>query len=425
MKNTYNFPKMNSKNVESIGIGRTPTTTPTKTKPSGWGTKEYEMIRKIGEGSTSEVWLVRRKKKLVEGKDEMCALKAIRLSGTKEEDGTGCEPPSSAHTTTPTMGIGKMIANELASLHRLDRSFPFIAHLCGPERSGGPGWFLVPLEYVSGGNLYEHVLEFGALGEARSRLYAAELGCTLDYLHANRIIFRDLKTENILLGSDGHLKLTDFGLSTIPTRGRATTICGTPHTIAPEIVRREEYDHRVDWYSLGACLFECLTGHAPFASLSTDLSALLHSIIHREPRLPKQLSSTCRALLVDLLAKDPNRRISSVDQLLNHPWFTNLSTPFTKEHILKKSFQPSFLPIPSPHRLSKSSFPTPTSSSSTTSSSSSQSFSVSSHSFSDSASSSASSTSSDDDHNHSSDSSALVNHHLFLPPHSPSSSLNF
>jgi serine/threonine protein kinase len=284
---------------------------------------------------------------------------------------------------------------------------------------------LVPLEYVSGGNLYEHVLEFGALGEPRSRLYAAELGCTLDYLHAHRIIFRDLKTENILLGADGHLKLTDFGLSTIPTRGRATTICGTPHTIAPEIVRREEYDHRVDWYSLGACLFECLTGHAPFASLSTDLSALLHSVIHREPRLPKQLSSTCRALLGDLLAKDPNRRISSIDQLLNHPWFTHLSTPFTKEHILKKSFQPDFLPLPSPHRLSKSSFPTATSSSSTTtsssssSSSSSHSFSVSAHSFSDSASSS------DDDHNHPSDSSALINHHLFLPPHSPSSSLTF
>ncbi|KAA1073010.1 hypothetical protein PGT21_034696 [Puccinia graminis f. sp. tritici] len=78
---------------------------------------------------------------------------------------------------TPTMGIGKMIANKLASLHQLDRSFPFIAHLCGPEQ-----FLQVLLEY-----------------------------------HANRIIFWDLKTKNILLASDGHLKLNKFGLMTILT----------------------------------------------------------------------------------------------------------------------------------------------------------------------------------------------------------------
>jgi serine/threonine protein kinase len=184
---------------------------------------EYDFLGMIGEGTTSQVWLVRRKKR-----GEVCVLKEVRVSGADAG------------------GVGTLVANELGSLRRLDKRFPFVAHLCGRE-SAGPGWFHIPLEYVSGGNLYQHILQHGPLGEPRTRLYAAELGCALDHLHTRGIIFRDLKTENILLAPDGHLKLTDFGLSTIPGRRLATSICGTPHTIAPEIVRRQQYDYRVDW----------------------------------------------------------------------------------------------------------------------------------------------------------------------------------
>ncbi|KNZ46883.1 AGC protein kinase [Puccinia sorghi] len=273
----------------------------------------------------------------------MCALKAIRITGGTTEGGEGV--------------VGKMVATELSSLRRLDRNFPFFAHLKGHARCG-PGWYLIPLEYVAGGNLYQHVLTHGPLGEPQTRLYAAELACALDHLHSRGIIFRDLKSENILLANDGHLKITDFGLSTIPSRRLASSICGTPHTIAPEIVRREEYDYRVDWYSLGACLFECLDGQAPFARLSKDLPALLHSVMHVKPRLPQQLTSGCRAVMVGLLAKEPSQRISSLDQLLAKPWFIN----FDKDRIINKHFKPLFIPpsnSPLPNRFppASSSFP--------------------------------------------------------------------
>ncbi|KAH9456636.1 hypothetical protein H4Q26_014318 [Puccinia striiformis f. sp. tritici PST-130] len=324
---TYGFSKMSS-GVES---------TPFTTRSGSAGTAEYDFIRMIGEGTTSQVWLVNGKKR-----GEACALKAIRINETEQEE---------------EGGIRKMVANELKSLRRLDRRFPFVAHLISEVQEGTtvPGWFFVPLEYVPGGNLCEHILSHGPIGESRTRLYAAELGCALDHLHSRGIIFRDLKTENILIGHDGHLKITDFGLSTIPNhrRGRASSICGTPHTIAPEIVRREEYDNRVDWYSLGSCLFECLDGQSPFASLAVDLPALIHSVIYRDPRLPKSLSPNCKTLLRALLAKDPDNRISSIDELLIHPWFVDptpsLSTDsFSKDRIINKLFKPLFVPECSP-----------------------------------------------------------------------------
>ncbi|POW17167.1 hypothetical protein PSHT_06470 [Puccinia striiformis] len=292
----------------SSGVESTPFTT----RSGSAGTAEYDFIRMIGEGTTSQVWLVNGKKR-----GEACALKAIRINETEQEE---------------EGGIRKMVANELKSLRRLDRRFPFVAHLISEVQEGTtvPGWFFVPLEYVPGGNLCEHILSHGPIGESRTRLYAAELGY-------------------------GHLKITDFGLSTIPNhrRGRASSICGTPHTIAPEIVRREEYDNRVDWYSLGSCLFECLDGRSPFAALAVDLPALLHSVIYRDPRLPKSLSPNCKTLLRALLAKDPDNRISSIDELLSHPWFvdptSSLSTDsFSKDRIINKLFKPLFVPGCSP-----------------------------------------------------------------------------
>jgi len=255
-------------------------------------------------------------------------LKAVRMTGGDREEEEG-----------EAGAVAQMVASELGCLRRLDRGFPFFAHLVGLERRL-PGCILIPLEYVPGGNLYQHIRRHGPLPEPRVRLYAAELAAALDHLHNRHIIFRDLKTENILLAFDGHLKLSDFGLATFSPSNRAHSICGTPHTIAPEIVRREPYDHRVDWYSLGACLFECLEGEAPFGRQSRDVAGLLHSVLYRMPRLPKQLTGGCRAVLEGLLAKQPGQRIASLDQLLAMPWFLNWDQP----SIVNKHQQPAFIP---------------------------------------------------------------------------------
>ena len=96
----------------------------------------------------------------------------------------------------------------------------------------------------------------------------AEIALALGFLHKNNLIYRDLKPENILLDKEGHVKLTDFGLSKIvfeeKNNEKAFTICGTPEYLAPEILEDKGYDQTVDWWSLGALIYEMLVGYSPF-----------------------------------------------------------------------------------------------------------------------------------------------------------------
>lgn len=82
-------------------------------------------------------------------------------------------------------------------------------------------------------------------------------------MHAHQIVHRDFKAENILVGGDGHIKLTDFGFSR-KIQDKTYTMCGTPEHMAPEIIMGLGYDHRVDWWALGIFMFEILAGNPPF-----------------------------------------------------------------------------------------------------------------------------------------------------------------
>ena len=97
-----------------------------------------------------------------------------------------------------------------------------------------------------------------------TRFYMAELILALEVLHAKNIIHRDIKLENILLDSEGHLKLTDFGLSKLLKNEQTFTACGTPFYIAPEVVYREGHDQTADWWSVGCLMFAMLEGIFPF-----------------------------------------------------------------------------------------------------------------------------------------------------------------
>ena len=108
------------------------------------------------------------------------------------------------------------------------------------------------MDFLNGGELFTHLRKEGKFSEERAKFYAAEILAALDCLHQHGIIYRDLKPENVLLDNEGHLKLTDFGLSKLGLHNNKTTytFCGTPEYLAPEIIADKGHTMAVDFWSL-------------------------------------------------------------------------------------------------------------------------------------------------------------------------------
>ena len=158
------------------------------------------------------------------------------------------------------------------------------------------------MEFVNGGELFFHLKQVkGGFDETRARFYAAEMVLALEYLHQSGVVYRDLKPENILIDNEGHIRLTDFGLSKSGlenSNGRTESFCGTPEYLAPEIIRDKRYGYSVDWYSFGLVLYEMLTGVNPFKT-GQDLSLVekMNEILNKEIPIPKKLSVEARDML--------------------------------------------------------------------------------------------------------------------------------
>ena len=115
---------------------------------------------------------------------------------------------------------------------------------------------------MQGGELFFHMKKCLKFNEQRTKFYAAEIVLALDYLHQHGVIYRDLKPENILLGVDGHIKLTDFGLSKtgVEDEEKTYTFAGSPHYLSPEMIRNKGHDKSVDWWTLGVLIYEMIGG---------------------------------------------------------------------------------------------------------------------------------------------------------------------
>ncbi len=144
------------------------------------------------------------------------------------------------------------------------------------------------IEFAIGGDLFDLIKDEEAFSNDVALFYATELVLTLEYLHQQRIVFRDLKPENVLIGCDGHIRLGDFGFAKKIHKEKTYTICGTPEYMAPEVLNKEGYDESVDWWALGVIIFEMLVGYSPF--YDEDPMKIYRNIRNYNLQIPKDIS---------------------------------------------------------------------------------------------------------------------------------------
>ncbi|XP_060520661.1 maternal embryonic leucine zipper kinase-like [Cylas formicarius] len=183
--------------------------------------------------------------------------------------------------------------------------------------------YFIVMEYCSGGELFDHIVEKNRLTESESRMFFRQITSAVAYLHSLGYAHRDLKPENVLLDKNQNLKLIDFGLCAKPQGGMDNplfTSCGSPTYAAPELVMGRQYlGQEVDVWAMGVLLYALLTGSLPFDDVNVD--NLYKKILCGKYCDPPYISRQSSELIRSMLQVDPEKRIT-VAQLLSHPWLT-------------------------------------------------------------------------------------------------------
>ncbi|ELW63305.1 Ribosomal protein S6 kinase alpha-2 [Tupaia chinensis] len=184
------------------------------------------------------------------------------------------------------------------------------------------------LDFLRGGDLFTRLSKEVMFTEEDVKFYLAELALALDHLHGLGVIYRDLKPENILLDEEGHIKITDFGLSkeAIDHDKRAYSFCGTIEYMAPEVVNRRGHTQSADWWSFGVLMFEMLTGSLPFQG--KDRKETMALILKAKLGMPQFLSVEAQSLLRALFKRNPCNRLGAgtdgVEEIKRHPFFVTI-----------------------------------------------------------------------------------------------------
>jgi hypothetical protein len=188
----------------------------------------------------------------------------------------------------------------------------------------------IVLELVTGGELFDKIVQVGKLSEEQARFYFRQLIEGVEYCHKLGICHRDLKPENLLLDEHGNLKISDFGLSSLyvgDADGEGTTrtellhtTCGTPNYVAPEVLSDQGYDgKKADVWSCGVIMYVLLAGFLPFDE--STIVALFAKIQSADFTYPSWFSPEVRSLIDQMLVADPHARIT-IANIRNHPWYT-------------------------------------------------------------------------------------------------------
>ena len=280
------------------------------------GPGDFEKLRVVGQGAFGKVYQVRKR-----DSGEIFAMKVMRKDRILERN------------------HGDYMKAEKDILTKVVH--PFIVQLRYAFQSTSKLFLL--LDFINGGHLFFQLYRHGTFGEELARLYTAELVLAVSHLHQLGIIHRDLKPENILVDSEGHLKLTDFGLAKeVTPTGSSNSMCGTVEYMAPEIILAKGHNRSADWWSIGILLYEMLTGRVPFEN--QNRMKLQQKIVKERIKFPPYLTAEAHSLLKGLLTKDVAKRLGSgpagSEEIKRHKWFKGINWAKLEAREVQPSFRP-------------------------------------------------------------------------------------
>uniref|UniRef100_A0A8C8H5Z8 non-specific serine/threonine protein kinase n=1 Tax=Oncorhynchus tshawytscha TaxID=74940 RepID=A0A8C8H5Z8_ONCTS len=281
----------------------------------------FELLRVLGKGGYGKVFQVRKMSGATSGK--IFAMKVLKKAMIVRN------AKDTAHT--------KAERNILEEVKH-----PFIVDLIYAFQTGGKLYLI--LEYLSGGELFMQLEREGIFMEDTACFYLAEISMALGHLHLKGIIYRDLKPENIMLSNNGHVKLTDFGLckESIHDGTVTHTFCGTIEYMAPEILMRSGHNRAVDWWSLGALMYDMLTGAPPFTG--ENRKKTIDKILKCKLNLPPYLTQEARDLLKKLLKRNASLRLGAgpgdSSEIQSHPFFRHINWDDLLAHKVEPPFKP-------------------------------------------------------------------------------------
>ncbi|KAF0695198.1 Aste57867_13962 [Aphanomyces stellatus] len=262
-----------------------------------WKLKDFEIGRPLGKGRFGNVYLAREKHSKY-----VVALKVLQKSQLRKAN------------------IEYQLRREIAI--QSDLHHKNILRLYGYFYDEKRVYLIV--EYAPQGELYQRLMDVGRFEEDVAATYVHQIATALIYMHEKHIIHRDLKPENLLLGYNGELKLADFGWSVASDNVRRRTLCGTLDYLSPEMVDSLPHDDKVDVWTLGVLMYECLVGVPPFEA--ADAATTYKRIRTIDLRFPLHVSPKARDLLQRILRRDPAQRLP-LELIVTHPWITGHVKP--------------------------------------------------------------------------------------------------